>query len=186
MIDMLTNEIEKALKNNLYLVALNTALTLPDICGKAEFPNKSTTKRYIEWFDKYIGQYETTNKNNLPYLSGEVVYSLRCSLLHQGNPNIEEGKGNIDEFILNIQKENIGIYIDTSSVITHADGTATRSYDVNVRGICFKLCSVAKNYYKNNRSKFNFFNYKIKDLDKAFDMVKPFILPYFESDNNNF
>ena len=53
---MLTNEIEKALKNNLYLVALNTALTLPDICGKAEFPNKSTTKRYIEWFDKRTGQ----------------------------------------------------------------------------------------------------------------------------------
>ncbi len=102
--------------------------------------------------------------------------------MHQGNPNIEKGKGNIDEFVLNIQGENIGIYVDTSSIITHADKTQTRSYDINVRGICYKLCGVAKNYYQNNTNKFNFFNYKIKDLDKAFNMLKPFIMPYFNTD----
>lgn len=182
MINRLVNEIEIALKNNLYMVALNTALTLPDICGKAEFPDKSNKKRYVEWFDDYIGQYETTKNNDIPYLNGEVLYSLRCSLLHQGNPNIEKGKGNIDEFVLNIQGENIGIYVDTSSIITHADKTQTRSYDINIRGICYKLCGVAKNYYQNNTSKFNFFNYKIKDLDKAFNMLKPFIMPYFNTD----
>lgn len=182
MINRLVEEIEKALKNDLYLVALNTALTLPDICGKAEFPNKNTTKRYIDWFNQYIGQYENSKENKMPYLSGDVIYSLRCSLLHQGNPNIKKGTGNIDEFILNIQKENMGIYVDTSSVTTHADQTITRSYQVNVRGICFKICSVAKNYYNDNISKFNFFNYKIQDLDKAFDMLKPFILPYFDRD----
>ena len=65
MINKLIEEIKIALKNNLYLIALNTSLTLPDICGKAEFPNKTTKRRYIDWFDKYIGQYETTQNNNI-------------------------------------------------------------------------------------------------------------------------
>jgi len=38
MIDKLIEEINLALDNNLYIIALNTSLTLPDICGKAEYP----------------------------------------------------------------------------------------------------------------------------------------------------
>ena len=40
MVDMLVNEIRKALEQDLFMVALTTALTLPDICGNAEFPNE--------------------------------------------------------------------------------------------------------------------------------------------------
>ena len=58
MIHKLIDEIEIALENNLYLVALNTALTLPDICGKAEYPQLKTAERYKKWYDEYIGQYE--------------------------------------------------------------------------------------------------------------------------------
>lgn len=164
MIDKLVNEIEIALKNNLYMVALNTALTLPDICGKAEFPSDSNKKRYTKWFDANYKQYDTARNDGTPYLDGEVIYSLRCSLLHQGNPNIEKGKGNIDEFVLNICGKDIGIYFDTVSTVTHADKTQTKSYNINVRGICYKLCCMAKNYFDNNQNKFNFFNYHINYL----------------------
>lgn len=181
MIDKLINEIEIGLKNNLYLIALNTALTLPDICGKAEFPTESTTKRYINWYDNYISKYEKRPNDEMPYLSGEVLYSLRCSLLHQGNPNIEKGKGNIDKFILVIQKENIGIYADTSSITTHNNQSKTRTYKINVRGICIKLCSLAQKYYIDNKSKFDFFNYEIQDLDAAFELLKPFIINNFNT-----
>ena len=34
MVDQLVKEIRKALENELYFVALNSALTLTDICGK--------------------------------------------------------------------------------------------------------------------------------------------------------
>ena len=58
MINQLAKEIDIAIKNELCLVALNTALTLPDICGKAEFPeldsNKATKKRYVDWCNNYI------------------------------------------------------------------------------------------------------------------------------------
>ena len=54
MIERIIKEINLSLENECYLSALGMALTLPDICGKAEYPNeKSTTKRYIEWFNTY-------------------------------------------------------------------------------------------------------------------------------------
>ena len=61
----LVQEIRKALENELYFVALSSALTLPDICGKAAYPDeRSSRKRYISWYDEEIGKYE---KN--PYYS---------------------------------------------------------------------------------------------------------------------
>lgn len=38
MILRIIDETEKALSHDLYFAALNLALTLPDICGKAEYP----------------------------------------------------------------------------------------------------------------------------------------------------
>lgn len=96
MILRIIDEIEKALNHDLYFAALNLALTLPDICGKAEYPSlRSTRERYIQWYDKIVGVTEkppkcTEDEPEMPYLSGEVVYSLRCSLLHEGNPNLQK------------------------------------------------------------------------------------------------
>ena len=59
MIIRLVQDIRKALENELYFVALSSALTLPDICGKAAYPTKqSSRKRYILWYDEEIGKYE--------------------------------------------------------------------------------------------------------------------------------
>ncbi len=166
MVKQLINEINLALDNNLYLVALNTALTLPDICGKAEYPNeKSSKKRYINWYDNHIGRYEINPENekcgiNMPYLSGKIVYSLRCSLLHQGNPNID-GKHNIN-FSLAIEKKNkFNIYVDSASC-----GNDERTYRVSIRRLCCILWWTAEEYYKNNKEKFDFFNYCIVDIDE--------------------
>ncbi len=52
------DEVNKSLDNNLYFAALSLVLTIPDICGKAEYPNKGVGERYITWFDEHIGQYE--------------------------------------------------------------------------------------------------------------------------------
>lgn len=46
MILRIIDETEKALSHDLYFAALNLALTLPDICGKAEYPNLRTGERY--------------------------------------------------------------------------------------------------------------------------------------------
>ena len=161
MILRIIDEIEKALNHDLYFAALNLALTLPDICGKAEYPSlRSTRERYIQWYDKIVGVTEkppkcTEDEPEMPYLSGEVVYSLRCSLLHEGNPNLQKNGKHptpIDRFSLVIQSEQpFRIYGgEGSSVLTSSDGTEVRSYRVNVRRLCMVLCLCAKGYYIEN------------------------------------
>jgi hypothetical protein len=116
MIDRLVDEINDALSHNLYFAALSLVLTLPDICGRAEYPSDSVTKRYISWYNEYIGQYDRCpcddcKEAQMPYLSGEVVYNLRNSFLHQGTPNIDSSQikdpsNQLDEFTLVIEKKN--------------------------------------------------------------------------------
>ena len=92
MVDKLISDINKALDGECYFAALVTALTLPDICGKAEYPNDITSKRYKEWCKNYVVPHvkpASPYGDDMPYLSEEVLYSLRNSLLHQGTPDID-------------------------------------------------------------------------------------------------
>lgn len=96
MINRMIEEINKCLDNELYISALTMTLIIPDMCGKAEYPTEKNTKqRYVKWFDYWIGQYETYEGQENPNLTGEIVYSLRCSMLHEGNPTIEKEKTSI-------------------------------------------------------------------------------------------
>ena len=173
MIERIIKEINLSLENECYLSALGMALTLPDICGKAEYPNeKSTTKRYIEWFNTYVGSYEKFSGpygDDMPYLSGEVLYNLRNSCLHQGNPNIDSSKVKnsrckVDEFNLIIGSIFSG---DTSSV-HYGDNQQViyRRLDINIVNLCTKLTRTAEGYYRANQEKFNFFNCTIDDRRK--------------------
>ncbi len=47
MVQRIVDDIRAALDHDLYFVALSTALTLPDICGKAEYPNEKSSKNVI-------------------------------------------------------------------------------------------------------------------------------------------
>lgn len=72
MVIRLVQDIRKALENELYFVALSSALTLPDICGRVAYPaERSSRKRYILWYDEEIGKYEKNpeDKDDMPYLS---------------------------------------------------------------------------------------------------------------------
>ena len=160
-------EIEFCLEHERYLAALSLALTLPDICGRAEYPTLGNTKRYIQWYNQYMDQYKKGNTlydQDMPYLSGEVVYNLRNSMLHSGNPNVEKDKikeeqSKVDCFEFRLAKDFLG---DTSCVAYGANHSIVkREYYVNIYLLCRRLCSTAKNYYLSNREKFNFFNYSI-------------------------
>lgn len=166
MIVKIVNEIREALSNNLYFVALMSSLTLPDICGKAEYPTeRNSKKRYISWYDENIGEYEKNpiDENDMPYLSGKIIYNLRCSLLHDGNPNLNNEKldeKKIDKFILAIENANqFDCYGDFSTITPTGN-----EYRMSVRRICLILCSVAETYYKRNKDKFHF-DYQITILD---------------------
>lgn len=178
MIDQLVVDINKALDNDAYYSALSLALTLPDICGKAEYPEAKVGERYIDWYDEYVGEYEKCpcekqDEPVMPYLSGEVVYSLRNCFLHQGTPNIENEKisdvsNKLDEFTLVFEKKNdFDIYADAASVSADYYGdkklNEERTYSVNVRRLCLILTCSAKGYYKNNKEKFDFIKFNVVD-----------------------
>lgn len=171
MINRLVQEINSALDSDLYLIALNSALTLPDICGKAEYPRmENTTNRYLKWYSEYIGQglrnTDDVSEEKIPYLSATVVYQLRCAMLHTANPNVTVESTKINRFILATEAKNeFDIYADVSTVYYDSGGKNVESteYIVSVRRLCFLLCQAATVYYRKNPEKFNFFDYCITD-----------------------
>jgi hypothetical protein len=174
MMVQLIDDINKALDAECYYSALTLALTFPDICGKAEYPQEnSTSKRYKEWYDEYIGKYEQCSGMPMPYLSGEVVYSLRNSLLHQGTPNIavdriKNNNNKIDCFELVLEsKKPFDIYCDASGVYNGS----VKTYRVNIRRLCLTLCLSSRAYYEANLDKFDFFSCSIIDWNSEVDKV---------------
>ena len=174
MLMRIVNEIRSSIKNENFIAALSLALILPDICGKAEYPNvKSTAERYKSWYEKNVGYTERQPDpygSDMPYSSGEVIYQLRCSLFHQGNPGIgaNEKKKIIEErckmtrFVLTINDDFDG----GTSMVSYVgnDEIRERELKVNIVNICEKLCRVSEGYYKDNKEKFTFFDYEIEDL----------------------
>lgn len=165
LINQIIKEIETCLKNECYIAALTTALTLPDICGKVEYPNDNTTSRYKKWYSKWIGEYERCSKNNdnIPYSTADLIYDLRRSLLHEGNPNVDLGRNNLMSFKLLIT----GSDMSGTIAIVHKDSNRKPiggEIQIGIENLCFKLCSMAKEFYNENKDKFKF-NYTIvKDV----------------------
>lgn len=169
MVEIYVNDIENALKNKSYFSALAMSLALPDICGAAEYPNEtSTAKRYIEWYNKYLGEYMSNDSGN-PYLSGEIVYNLRNTFLHAGSPNIDSNKvkneaNQLDRFIL-ILGDGTKILSATSFIDTPI--VKLRTMMVDVTYLCKTICDCSLWYYKNNTNKFHF-DFSIETQDHFF------------------
>jgi excisionase family DNA binding protein len=75
-VDEIIRQIRAASAAGLYYVALFCALTLPDICGALEAENgQASGPKYKAWL-----------RANVPEeaADAELIYGLRCSLLHQG------------------------------------------------------------------------------------------------------
>lgn len=170
MVDRIIQEVNTCLKNECYLSALGMALTLPDICGKAKYPTARTSDRYRKWYSDYIQEREIPKgpySEKMPYLSSEVVYSLRNSLLHQGTPeiscgSIREKRCKVDKFIL-----VIGEGVTSAGISLNADNSvASSELEVDVCSLCGKLTRAAGKYYNDHPELFNFFNYTIRGLGK--------------------
>ena len=167
MIPVYVDNIRCSLENKCYFSALSLALTLPDICGAVEFPSKSVAGRYIEWYDKNLGAYLSNGKDDLcgnnPWLSGEVVYNLRNTYLHQGNPGIASDKvkeevNQLDKFILMLGDGTVlheaALNIDAGAKKT--EKITYRMIIVDVTYLCDSICDCALWYYENNKERFKF------------------------------
>ncbi len=171
MISVYVEQIENALQNKLYFPALALALTLPDICGNAEYPNEEVGKRYVNWYDKFIGIYMDSNDESTihkdPYLSGEVVYNLRNTFLHIGSPNIQEQKikdsnNQFDKFKFllgdgkTIQYLTINVGWENPEKHPGCENLGYKAILVDITFLCESICESALSYYENNKDKFKF------------------------------
>ncbi len=85
-------EVRDALKKECYLAALTLSMTLPDICSQVENGVKDGNRTlYINWIKKHMAEdsfhfplsgFETQT------FTGEMCYSLRCKVLHNGNTEV--------------------------------------------------------------------------------------------------
>ena len=166
---MIISEIRAALEHKLYMVALSAALTLPDVCGKSEYPDvKSTRKRYEKWVEEYI------EKRNWPdyehscpdTINAHIIYSLRCSMLHQNTPNTDA----VDYFELvkvDPDRANVFKYFSESEILSEngIEKRIARKISINIAELCYLICDSVEEYYRNNKEKFDFINYNFTDVD---------------------
>lgn len=157
------------------MAALSLSLTLPDICGIAKYGDIQVCERYKNWYREYIEPLEKPTSKygcDMPYLSADVVYSLRCSMLHQGTPNVKSSKINderckVDKFELIINDDS-GV---DGGITMVAYGSkmkiVRREQSVSIQHLCHILSNAAKKYYDDNQEKFDFFNYYLTDNRKG-------------------
>lgn len=161
MIERLVKEVFIGLHNRCYISALTTALTLPDICGKAKYPTEKTSIRYKHWLNDYVC-------NKQPFgiqADADTIYNLRCKLLHEGNPSIDE-KLKIRQFALIVRENSAHIPLENSCFEIKPDGSKEcLCYNINICHLCEKICEAALAYFEENKEKFNFFDYRIINTD---------------------
>ena len=148
------SEIHRALELDLYNCALALALTLPDICGKVEFPNENDSKAYKEWFKKYAEPLFTFPTTVLP--GGEIInytcftneecWALRCAVLHAGNYDVKR---------IPLSKVSFHAHKRDGKNYSHMVRN-TQDADFDVIDICQKICNAAEQYYLNIKDRARF------------------------------
>ena len=147
-------EIEKALEQELYNCALALTLTLPDVCGKVEFPELNNGERYKKWFSLYAAPLFTKEAIELPterkieytWLASEECWALRCAFLHAGNYDL--GCVSLTNVHIHAHKRDGENY---SHMVRDS-----RYADWDVIELCKKLCLAAREYYYSVEDKTHF------------------------------
>lgn len=172
-ITKIISEIRKCLINEQFIAAITLAMTLPDLCGAAEYgKTEKVGVRYKKWcerfflckskteemkFDHHIG-FSSRCFDSLDDLSPELLYKLRNKILHTGEYTASVNlQGNED-----ILKQHLELYISWEEDIAtiHIPGDCHDSnleeiIQFNLVDLCKYLCFAAEYYYEKNQEKFD-------------------------------
>ncbi|KTT56386.1 hypothetical protein NS337_03350 [Pseudomonas oryzihabitans] len=105
--DRFTASLRSSVAHGDWYVALTLALTLPDICGKIEEPGLGSQARYARWFENWLSHHYRRrflgDQHDHVFMSGDDLYALRCSYLHQGDAELagkaQQVRDALDSFI---------------------------------------------------------------------------------------
>ena len=85
--ELILQEIERALDAKLYYLAVRMSLTLPDMCAALESSDgRATKQKYRDWYDSHLAV-------EFQFMSSADCYSLCCGIVHQGRfgiPNSQQ------------------------------------------------------------------------------------------------
>ncbi|KAA5532638.1 hypothetical protein F0919_17810 [Taibaiella lutea] len=127
----LNEAIRLSLQQENYYSALALALTMPDICGKMEFPKLGSEARSKNWFDKYMRKnYECEiMEKHVVFMTAGDCYALRCSFLHEAKDDIEHQRAS--DTLKRFQFTTLGIHrIKTDEIL-----------NLNVSNFCLEICA---------------------------------------------
>ena len=87
-----TESVRSSISHKDWYVALATALTLPDVCGRLINPTLSSSARYTNWFDTWVAHDYKRKLRGVEhvFLTASDCYALRCSYLHEGGGDISQ------------------------------------------------------------------------------------------------
>lgn len=112
------DEIKGCLEHQYYFAALILSLAIPDVCLSYEEKKVKNLDSYSEWCKKWFDRDFD--------ISGEVVYALRCAMVHSLNSDIENQRiyqeYRRDKKQEDRRKEHFRFYIpnsDTQAKITY-------------------------------------------------------------------
>lgn len=156
MIEKYVEDIRRSLENKCYFAALSLALTLPDICGSAEYPDESVTKRYVTWYDENIGKFlsretEYDGTHN-PWMSGEVVYHLKNNFVSQVSVNTDD-KDEPNRYVLILGDGTTMTHLTFNAGVPK-QGRYYKMMAIDVTYLCDMICNCAGWYYDANKEKF--------------------------------
>lgn len=158
------NDIKIAINNKAYQSALSLSLTLPAICSEVENWN-SEHQNYVKWCDTHIPKDRFIS--NIPgfesnELNGEVIYQLRCSVLHSGTSNIKQKFGiAINSFSLWADESgqvNFGYEYQKKTI----NGKETFNTKIDLVYLVETLCECAEDFYNNWPDKTDFDDHVVK------------------------
>lgn len=165
--DKKIKDIRDALKNGTYYCALALALTLPDICSQVEngLKNGDNSNRtmYINWVNKYM-QYDDfhfpVEGFEIQTFTGEMCYSLRCKVLHNGNTEVQNKKLDVkvDDFCLTMPNEEN--YYHGYRYIENSEGKKITIIGIDY--ICERICDTAEKFYNDWSNKEDFDQYSFQ------------------------
>lgn len=177
------NEVRLCLKNECWVSAFLLMLTLPDICGKIEFPEDKPNSRYRNWvkqfaninylFPKHSDKGFFTFHNAFPSF---LFYLLRNAMFHEGNAIIRNNNekyafikypryNHVYKILLSIKSKKIGANI-VDSIASNVDNKKENEeieITINIPLLCEHICNQAEKYYIDNKAKFKNSNFTILD-----------------------
>ncbi len=186
------SSIREAVVKECWIPALATALTLPDIMGQIEFPEmvvekgkrkgqRLAGKQYKAWFAKHVEHWfaneqgwDEDGKPINPYFSADMCYRLRCSMLHQGNDDIEhdlnfEDKEDFEyKYAFELRANACNSYGATwVSPSTYGKKRKTIQVCIDVKTLCNALCDEAQMFLEITSNDFADAGIYIVDVAKA-------------------